>query len=58
MMGETLHDELRERELFPHQVEFIETVLGSGSGRRLILADAIGLLYGLGAGCMVDNRGR
>src|SRR6516164_9042933 len=43
MMDETLHDELRERELFPHQVEFIETVLGSGSGRRLLLADAVGL---------------
>ena len=43
MMGETLRDELRERELFPHQVEFIETVLGSGSGRRLLLADAVGL---------------
>jgi len=43
MMGETLHDELRDRGLFPHQVEFIETVLGSGSGCRLLLADAVGL---------------
>ena len=43
MMGETLHDELRERGLFPHQVEFILTALGSGSGSRLLLADAVGL---------------
>jgi SNF2 family DNA or RNA helicase len=43
MTGEALHDELRERELFPHQVEFIETALGSGSGTRLLLADAVGL---------------
>lgn len=43
MMSRTLHDELRERGLFPHQVEFIETALGSGAGRRVLLADAVGL---------------
>jgi superfamily II DNA or RNA helicase len=43
MMGGTLQDELRERELLPHQAEFILTALGSGSGSRLLLADAVGL---------------
>jgi superfamily II DNA or RNA helicase len=41
-MGDALRGELRDRELFPHQVEFIETALGSGSGSRLLLADAVG----------------
>ena len=50
MTAETLRDDLRRRGLLPHQIEFIETAIGSGSDRRVLLEDDIGL--GKTRGCI------
>lgn len=43
MMRETLLAALRDRELLPHQVEFIETALQSIPHGRVLLADDVGV---------------
>ncbi len=38
-----LREQLKARQLLPHQVEFVETALGSMPGGRILLADDVGL---------------
>ena len=43
MTSDDLRSELRRRELLPHQVDFIHSVLQTGSRARVLLADPVGL---------------
>jgi superfamily II DNA or RNA helicase len=43
MTPEGLRAELRQRELLPHQIEFIESVLHAPPRSRILLADVVGL---------------
>lgn len=43
MSESTLREQLKARELMPHQVEFVETALDSRPAGRILLADDVGL---------------
>lgn len=43
MSAADLRQQLRERGLQPHQVEFVEAAIASSSGGRILLADDVGL---------------
>ena len=43
MNDSTLREQLKSRQLLPHQVEFVETALDSMPGGRILLADDVGL---------------
>lgn len=48
-----LRDELRSKDLLPHQVEFIEASLNAGPHGRVVLADDVGLGKTLAAAALV-----